>query len=299
MKNILIGTMSRGNAQTPDYIRYLGNLGFESTEVTFGHNYEYLMSGVDLKEYAAACKKACDDAGMEMSSIGLYGNPLSGDQEAANCIRCWELLIDHAADFGTDLICGFTGRVIDKPVEDSIPEYKAVFGDLAARAKEKGVRIAFENCNMGGGWYSGNWNIAFNPKCWDLMFSALDADNIGLEWEPAHQIMQLIEPIPQLRIWADKIFHIHGKDAQIEWDTLKQEGTLAGIPGYHRHPGFGETNWTDVISILRQHNYQGNIDLEGWHDLVYKGDLEMTGQVASMKYLKACRGGDFVQNFVQ
>ena len=34
----------------------------------------------------------------------------------------------------------------------------------------------------------------------------------------------------------------------------------------------------------------------GWHDPIYRGDLEMTGQVAGLNYLKRCRGGDFVPN---
>ena len=65
---------------------------------------------------------------------------------------------------------------------------------------------------------------------------------------------------------------------------------------WHRTPGFGDTNWTDVITILRMAGFKGSIDIEGWHDPVYRGDLEMTGQVHGLNYLKRCRGGDFVPN---
>ena len=298
MKNILIGTMSKANANTPDYIRQLGKLGFECTEVTFGHDCKWLMSGIDTDAFAADCKKALDEYGMEMSALGVYGNPLESDEDAVLCRKSWEFLIDNCDKFGTKLICGFTGRLRDKPVPESIPQYKAVFGDLAARAKERGVRIAFENCNMGGNWGYGNWNIAFNPAAWDLMFEALDAENIGLEWEPAHHMMQLIDPMPQLKEWAKKIFHLHGKDATIQWDVIRKYGVLTDKTwGAHRTPGFGDCNWTDIISILRVNGYEGNIDIEGWHDWVYKGELEMTGQVHGLKYLKNCRGGDFVPNF--
>jgi hypothetical protein len=40
----------------------------------------------------------------------------------------------------------------------------------------------------------------------------------------------------------------------------------------------------------------GSIDIEGWHDPVYRGELEMTGQVAGLNYLKRCRAGDLVPN---
>ncbi len=296
MKNILIGTMSRGDRETPKYIESLGKLGFECTEITFGHDCTWLTE-TDLDAYAADCVKALKQYGMEMSAIAVYGNPLESDDKAKVTLKSWELAIDNAHKFGTNLVCGFTGRLVGKPIPDSIPQYRAVFGELAARAEEKGVRIAFENCTMGGNWYDGGWNIAVNPDAWNLMFEALPAGNIGLEWEPAHQMMQLIDPIAQLRTWAPKIFHLHGKDATIEWDTMRKTGIkAAAFPAYHRTPGFGDSNWTDVISILRQHNYQGNIDIEGWHDPIYRGELEMTGQVFGLNYLKRCRGGDFVPN---
>jgi len=41
--------------------------------------------------------------------------------------------------------------------------------------------------------------------------------------------------------------------------------------------------------------FQGSIDIEGWHDPVYCGELEMTGQVHGLNYLKRCRG-TFVPN---
>jgi hypothetical protein len=51
-----------------------------------------------------------------------------------------------------------------------------------------------------------------------------------------------------------------------------------------------------VIGELRLGGYQGSIDIEGWHDPVYRDKLEMTGQVRALNYLKECRGGAFVAN---
>jgi hypothetical protein len=49
---------------------------------------------------------------------------------------------------------------------------------------------------------------------------------------------------------------------------------------------------------LRIAGFQGAIDIEGWHDPVYRGDLEMTGQVHAFNYLKRCRT-TFVANPVE
>jgi sugar phosphate isomerase/epimerase len=92
-----------------------------------------------------------------------------------------------------------------------------------------------------------------------------------------------------------KVFHVHGKDASVYRDIIARYGISGQRPWHHhRHPGFGDTNWTDVISILRSANYNSTIDIEGWHDPVYRNELEMVGQVRALHYLKECRGGAFV-----
>ena len=50
-----------------------------------------------------------------------------------------------------------------------------------------------------------------------------------------------------------------------------------------RTPGFGDSDWTRVISELRLAGYSGTIDIEGWHDPVYRDELEMTGQVRALE----------------
>ena len=128
------------------------------------------------------------------------------------------------------------------------------------------------------------------------MFDALPAANLGLEWEPCHQMVNLIDPIPQLRRWVPKIFHVHGKDATVAWDLIREKGINGPEPfAWHRTPGFGDSNWRDIITILRQNDYQGTIDIEGYHDPVYCGELEWTGQISGLNYLKTCRGGALFQ----
>ena len=39
------------------------------------------------------------------------------------------------------------------------------------------------------------------------------------------------------------------------------------------------------------------MNIEGWHDPVYRNALEMTGQARALDYLKQCRGGaNYLQN---
>ena len=293
MHEIKIGTLvTAGNVGKviPRLIPY----GFETFSITWWET----TGGCDLEALAKETKEILNDSSCCISCLSIFGNPLMDTEKGEETRKSWERLIDAAHLFGTDMITGFTGRIVDRPVDESIPKFKEVFTPLVKRAKDKGIKIAFENCNMDGDWNRGDWNIAFTPKAWEMMFEAVPYDNIGLQWEPCHQMVQLTDPIPQLRKWVHKIFAVHGKDATIAWDVVKECG-ISGVEDFvwHRTPGFGDSNWTDIISILRMAGFKGSIDIEGWHDPVYRGELEYTGQVYALNYLKDCRGGELVPNF--
>jgi sugar phosphate isomerase/epimerase len=292
-ESIRIGTLAQANAKTPEYLRQILPHGFESFSLTFWKTAE----GVDLKALARDVKSVLAGTGVTISSIGIYGNPLESGPEDRVTLKGWKALIDHAHLFDCDIVCGFAGRLRNQPMDASIPVFKKVFTPLAKRAADKGVRLAFENCDMGGTWKAGDWNCAQIPTMWDMMFDAIPLPNIGLQWEPCHQMVKLIDPMPQLRKYVNRIFHVHGKDATVLWDVIREQGIHGPKSfAFHRTPGFGDSNWTDIISELRRGGFKGSIDIEGWHDPVYRKDLEMTGQVHALNHLKRCRGGSFVPN---
>lgn len=285
--DIRIGTLAPMDS-AESYLPQIVGHGFECFELTNG---KYLPEQ-NLEELGKRVQDMLGDQAT-ISSVGLYGNPLTDEKTAEH----WGHLIRSAKYFGCNVVCGFAGALEDRPVDESMDRFKEVFSTIAKIAEDENVKIAFENCDMGGTWNLPKWNIAHSPRAWEMMFNAVPSDALGLEWEPCHQMVSLIEPVPQLRKWVHKVHHVHGKDATIAWDVIETEGLRSGKPWvWHRTPGFGDTNWTDVISILRQHGWQGAIDIEGWHDPVYRDDLEMTGQVSALEYLKACRGGDFIEN---
>lgn len=304
--DIRIGTLVRAGMKSPSYIRQILPHGFESFSLTFWQT----TKDIDWKRLADGVNEALDGSGAVISSLGIFGNPLEKEPKDRETVQAWKSAIDNAHLFGCDIVAGFAGRLRNRPIDESIPRFREVFTNLGKRARDKGVRIAFENCSMGGSWQTGDWNIAHNPVAWEMMFNAVSLSNLGLEWEPCHQMVNLIDPMPQLQQWAKKIFHVHGKDATIFWDRIRKYGIRTevhediarkngshGAPpfAYHRTPGFGDSDWTAIISLLRMSGFKGAIDIEGWHDPVMRGELEMTGQVAGLKYLKQCRG-EFMTN---
>jgi sugar phosphate isomerase/epimerase len=286
--DVRIGTMVRAGIPSPaDYVRQILPHGFESVQLFFWQT----LGAADLERLAVDIRDAIGDADVTVS-LAMFGNPLEDGELDRAALAGWEALIDNAHRFGADIVGGFTGRMRGRPIEDSLPRFREVWTALAKRAQDNGVRIAFENCAMNGNWMTGDWNIAHNPDAWELMFNEVASDALGLEWEPCHQLVYLIDPVPQVRKWGAKIFHVHGKDATVRWDVIREHGVFGKHPFVQmRTPGFGDSDWARIISELRLAGFAGAIDIEGWHDPVYREDLEMTGQVRALNYLKDCRGG--------
>ncbi len=280
MFDILIGTVIEADAAVTA-IPKLNPMGFESYELDFnGTN----PAEFDFDEYAEKIKNVLD--GRKIAAIGYYKNPIINEHERKNI----EILIKKAHLFGCNVIGTFAGGNPEKSVPDNIPAFKETWEPIAKLAEEYNVKIGFEGC--GGGWHGGSHNIGFCSDAWELMFEAVPSNALGLEWEPSHALTTLADPIIQLRKWAKKVVHVHGKDATVAWDIIKQQG-IDGPMRYDwdRTPGFGDSNWADIFTILLQNGFEGSCDIEGYHDPVHYDDMEWSAQLTALDYLKRCRGG--------
>jgi sugar phosphate isomerase/epimerase len=244
----------------------------------------------ELMAQAAAVREAAAARGAVISALGVYGNPLREDaagETARDALRRAMLAARH---YGTDVVGCFAGRVPGRPVPDSLPRFREVFGELSQMAEGEGVRLAFENCLQGGNWERGDTNIGFHPAAWDLMFDAVPSAALGLEWEPCHLMCQLIDPLPVLDRYLPRIFHVHGKDGQLNPALLAASGTHG--PEHtvrHRFPGLGDTDWSVIFQKLAASGYTGSLDIEGGHDPVFRGEREQEGQRNALAYLRRCR----------
>lgn len=281
MGKIKIGTCIKGEeilTTLPEIVRS----GFETVELY----YNVSLGGTNFVELSKQMNEIIGDSGVTVSSIGLYCNPLQYEEQRKELEYC----IDNAHLFHANIVGTFAGALEGKVVEQCMPKFKEVFTELTKRAESNGVKIGIENCPMYGFWYHNTCNIGFCPKAWEMMFDAVNSDSLGLEWEPSHQLEQFIDPIEQLKTWMPKIVHVHGKDANIDWNYIKKYGAWFGSDySAHRFPGLGDSNWEDIITLLNQGGYTKDIAIEGYHDPVYNGDKELEGQILALNYLKECR----------
>lgn len=288
MYQIPVGACIPGKYFT-QWVPVLKDKGFECFTV----NFHMTLGEVKLEELAPQARELLDGTGIRVSALGYYCNPLQNEEQ----LHTLHHAIDMAEAFGTTTVSTFAGAIRGESVEAAIPRFKEVFGELTRHAEDKGVRLAIENCPMGGTWQKGTCNIGYSPRAWDMMFNEVPSDALGLEWEPAHQMYQLIDPVACLRRYVKKIVHIHGKDATIKRDLIASNGLMCGESFVEsRFPGFGDTDWRKIFEILQLAGYEGCVSIEGYHDPLFSKDWEMTGQMHALNYLKWCRGGSFTPN---
>ena len=289
MSQIRIGTCIPGGV-AEKWAPAMIEAGFETLSINFHMEY----GDVDIVSQGPVLRAMAEEKNVEITTLGYYCNALENEAHLRNL----EKAIDNAHLYGAKIVSTFAGALEGRSVDEALPRFGVIFRELAERAEDKGVRLAIENCPMSGTWDRATCNIGFNPRAWERMFDEVKSPALGLEWEPAHQMIQLIDPIAQLRNWVKKVYHLHGKDATVDRRAVEDYGVLCNTDWYapERTPGFGDSDWRDIIYILHNGGYTGDICVEGYHDPIYQGDWEMTAQRHALGYLKWCRGGDFVKN---
>ena len=287
MKPLRLGTVIRASRGVAGEIARLAPHGFESWQIAWSLKRDTIPP---LAALAREIRPLIESTGTVVSALGIYGNPLRTDAVGEESRRALREAFATAALFGTGIVGCFAGRLPGVPVDACLPRFKEVWSELAREAADYGVRVAFENCLQGGTWESGDWNIAHNPDAWQMMFDAVPSPSLGLEWEPAHQMCQCIDPLPQLAKWVHRIFHLHGKDANVDRAIIARHGVYGRERfAWHRLPGFGDTDWREIFALLLRHGFTGHVDIEGVHDPVYKDEREFEGQVLALEYLRQCR----------
>jgi sugar phosphate isomerase/epimerase len=226
------------------------------------------MDVVDLdREKAKKIKTYVANKGLVISALGYYPNPLSPDLEyRSRVIDHLKKVIVAAEMLDVEVVGTFIGKDQNKTVPANLEEYARVWPEIAKFAKQHHVKIGIENCPMlfsYNEWPGGN-NLASTPAIWKKMWEIIPDDHFGLNLDPSHLILQMIDYERVVREFAGKIFHVHAKDLQIDPEGLYQNGVLSQGIGWQipRLPGLGDMNWGRFISALYRFGYNGVISIE-------------------------------------
>jgi sugar phosphate isomerase/epimerase len=235
------------------------------------------VSGLRKAE-AARIRDLCASAGVSISGLGYYPNPLAPDAAEArvyinhikNVIRAAELL-------GVGVVNTFVGRDWTRSVDENWPVFMKRWPPIVKFAEDHGVRVAIENCPMlftADEWPGGK-NLAHSPAIWRRMFEAIPSKSFGLNYDPSHLLWQRIDYVRPLREFAGRIFHVHAKDARVDAERLADVGVLAAPLQFHtpKLPGLGDIDWGRLFSTLTDTGYDGAVAIEV-EDRAFEGSLQ-------------------------
>ncbi len=235
----------------------------------------------DLDQQGAAEARAIMKAnGLEISSLAYYPNPLHPDAEHREVvIGHLKKVIDAAARVMDEPLVGtFVGRDKDQTVEANLDTFAKIWPPIIQYAKDRGVKVAIENCPMifsNDEWPGGN-NLASTPAIWRRMFEIIPDENFGLNLDPSHLVWLMIDYQRVVREFADRIFHVHAKDLEIDREGLYENGVLSLGMGWQipRLPGLGEVGWPGFISALYRWGYDYVLSIEH-EDRKFEGTEEL------------------------
>ncbi|MDB6018740.1 MAG: Xylose isomerase domain protein barrel [Pedosphaera sp.] len=275
-----IGILSDANVERLDWAR---QNGFGSIE---WNRFAESPAGPQHANWRPFAEQFAADArsrNLRISAIGaLYKNPL--DPKQTDLARAtFRRAIEVAAHIGVKTVAGFPGAVIElevnpkggnpvyKSFDQFLPQLLEFWEPLARFAAEHGIRIAFEHCPMGPYHLPiMGFNSLAQPAMWEKLFNESKCENLGLEWDASHLICQFIDPVANIHKFGSRIFHVHAKDAFINRHLLELYGICHPGVAEHRMPGLGQSNWAEIIHALLRAGYDSDLNIEGWHDPVYR-----------------------------
>ena len=115
----------------------------------------------------------CQKKGVEISSLAYYPNTMDPDVEKRTAyIEHLHKLIDASAKLGVNMITTFIGRDPKKTVSQNLELVKEIWPPILDHAKEKGVKVAIENCPMlfTEDEWPGGQNLMTTPAIWRQVF---------------------------------------------------------------------------------------------------------------------------------
>lgn len=251
-------------AFTPDEPKRARRLGFDCLEVHSGSwaGDAVFTAPQQRQQILDDLRRAKEEHGIAITAVAHYGPALN--LKGKDLLDSYARAIEIARECGAGVVTAIAARENpEKSVADNIPAFKAVYAEVAKRAEDAGVKVAFENWPGGfGGYPLKGITLAYTPDAWRRMFDAVPSKSLGLEFDPSHLYWQGIDHMAALRQFADRVYHVHAKDTEVFPDKRNAVGIYGDDWWTYRIPGLGAINWSEFVAGLHTLNYTGGLCIE-------------------------------------
>jgi len=218
----------------------------------------------------------CKKMGVFISGLGYYPNPLDPDaSHRAMVVEHLKKVISAAPLLGLKTVNTFVGRDWTKSVEENWPRFCEVWPGIIRHAESQGVNIGIENCPMlfSRDEWPGGKNLAISPRIWRRMFEEISSPRFGLNIDPSHLVWQQIDYVRAVHEFANRIHHVHAKDARLDAESIYQDGVLGLMWHTPKLPGLGDVHWGKFFAALNDIRYEGPVCIEV-EDRAFEGSLD-------------------------
>ena len=259
-------------------------IGFDCIEVRGGWDAQSLGDASYVSAWSQEAKELLEKNGITVSAVALYH---FAPGSRAQRLKQYEGHINLCRALDVDVLTTMAAADPERTLEENLDEWQALFREVVKRAEDAGVKIAFEN------WPGlrsilppiTSVNLAFTPGLWEELFSRVESDCLGLEFDPSHLVWQFIDWPEQLRKFSGRVYHVHAKDTEIFHDKLSAGGFFSGGWWRYRIPGYGVVDWHKFTSILKESGYDGGICIEH-EDPVFSGERRVEGLLKGHQTLR-------------
>ena len=137
-------------------------------------------------------------------------------------------VITAAEAMGVPYVNTFMGADAAKNQDDNWDEALRVWPDIVGFAEDHGRKITIENCPMLFSYdeWPGGHNLATTPRIWRRILETWGG-TIGLNFDPSHLILQMIDIPRFIREFGPHILHVQAKDLMIDREGLYERGVFS------------------------------------------------------------------------
>ena len=277
-----------------DVCRKMGAWGYDGLEIACWGDHMDVQKAASDPSYVRGRKELLKKNNLDCWALGAHlagqcvGDPYDERLDAfaplkvkgkPDALREWAVeemkeTARAAAAMGCRVVTGFMGSPIwrflysfpptsEKMIADGFRDIVKLWSPIFDVFDKNGVKFALEVHPT---------EIAFDFYTTQRLFEAFEErPTLGLNFDPSHLVWQGMEPHLFIREFADRIYHVHMKDAAVNLDGR------AGILGSHlpfgdlrrgwnfRSLGHGDVNFEDIIRELNAIGYSGPLSVE-WED---------------------------------
>lgn len=196
-----------------------------------------------------------------------------------------------AQNIGVKVVNGFTGS----PIWHMIYSFPPVSEEMIEKGFQRFANLwnpildVFDKCGVKFALEVHPTEIAFDIITARRALKAVkNCKTFGFNFDPSHLHWQMVDPVKFLKVFADRIYHVHMKDAALTLDG--ETGILAshlnfGSPGRgwdFRSLGRGEVDFEEIVRTLNHIGYNGPLSVE-WEDAVMDREF---GAAEACKFVK-------------